>query len=148
MSSPGFKAQELHNAHDADGIMAIGTPDAKFVWGEQGQHNMEWADYVQVCKDVFASFPDINFAWSESNELNDGTVTSKVVVSGTHTGAPFGFGPFPPIEATRIKCQNDPEYVEWIVEGNKVKQMKVVAPEGSFKTGPPGFYVQIGGKME
>lgn len=109
---------------------------------------MPWPEYLQVCKDVFASFPDISFAWTETNTLDDGTVSSKVAVSGTHTGAPFGFGPFPPIEATGIKCQNDPEYVEFITEGDKIKTMKVVAPKGSVKSGPPGFYVQIGGKME
>jgi len=146
MSSPGFKAKQLHNAHDVDGLMAIGTPDAKFSWGE-GQ-SMPWVDYVKECKDVFASFPDIHCEWSERSELNDGTVTSKVVVTGTHTGAPFGFGPFPPIEATGIKCQNDPECVEWIVEGDKLKEMKVTSPEGSTKTGPSGLYVQIGGRME
>jgi len=96
MTSPAFKAQELLNSGDADAVMAIGTPDAKFVWGDEGQHSLPWEEYVQVCKDCWASFPDLNFAWSESNELNDGTLTSMVVVSGTHTGAPYGFGPFPP----------------------------------------------------
>jgi len=38
--------------------------------------------------------------------------------------------------------------VEWTVEGDKIKEMKAVGTKGSFKTGPPGFYLQIGGKME
>ena len=57
-------------------------------------------------------------------------------------------GPFPPIEATGIKCQNDPEVVEFLVDGDKIKTVKVTGTEGSFKTGPHGFYHQIGGKMD
>ena len=149
MSSPGFKAQELFNSDDIDGIAAIGTPDAKFVHGEEGELTLSWPGYVQLHKDVLASFPDLHFHWSESKELDDGTVTSKVYVTGTHTGSPFGFGPFPPIEATGIKCQNDPEDVQWIIEGDKIKETRVICgTKGSTKAGPPGFYVQIGGKME
>ena len=92
MSSPGFKVQELHNSHDLAGLKAIATPDCKFVMGDNDTV-MDWTDYVDICAaSIFASFPDIHFNWTETNELSDGTVTSKLVVSGTHTGIPFGFG--------------------------------------------------------
>ena len=147
-SSAGIKCEELHNARDPDAMAAILAPDFIGVFGDQGQQTMGKEEYIQVSKDIVASFPDIHWEWTETQELNDGTVTSKCVVTGTHTGAPFGFGPFPKIPANGVKCQNDPEYIEFIVEGDLVKKMKVIPAKGSFKTGPPGFYLQIGGKME
>jgi hypothetical protein len=86
MTSPGLIAEQLHNAHDVDGLIAIAAPDCTFVFGEEGEKSMSWADYIDACKAVFASFPDIQFAWSDTVTLDDGTVSSKVVVSGTHTG--------------------------------------------------------------
>lgn len=148
MSSPGLKAQELHNSCDVAGLAAVLAPDCVFIFGEEGQEKMGKDEYMKMYKNLVAAFPDIHFAWSETNVLNDGTVTSKVVVTGTHTGGPFGFGPFPPIAGNGIKCQNDPENFEWIVEGDKVKTARVIPTKGSFKSGPPGFYLQIGGKME
>ena len=147
MSSAGIKCQELHNAHDPAALAAILAPGCTIVFGEQGEQIMEKDDYVQVYKALVASFPDILFDWSDTNELSNGTVTCKCIVSGTHKGAPFGFGSFPPIEATGTKCQNDPEDMDIIVQGDLVTQMKVVPTKGSPKTGPPGFYLQIGGKM-
>ena len=37
---------------------------------------------------------------------------------------------------------------EFTVEGDVVEKITVVPSQGSPKTGPPGFYQQIGGKME
>lgn len=146
---PGLRALELHNSHSVTDLAAIATPDRTFEWGEEGkEQSMSWADYVQVVNHVVEAFPEIYFAWSDTVELRDDTVTSKVQVSGTHTGAPYSIGPFPPIEATGIKCQNDPEYVEIDKEGGKLKRMKVIPTKGSAKTGPPGFYLQIGRFME
>lgn len=149
MSSIATKAQDLHNAHDAEGMKSIATPESKFVFGDN--QSMDWVQYCDTCKDVFDSFPDLNFAWSpEMTEENGGTkFVSTVTASGTHTGAPFGVGPHPKIEATGIRCQNETnEIVEWTVEDGKIKEMKVINPTGSLKTGPLGFYVQIGGKLE
>ena len=91
MSSPALKAQEIHSNHDVAGLKAIATPDFKFVMGDNDSV-MDVNDYVDMFASIVASFPDIQFDWTETNELSDGTVTSKLVVSGTHTGAPFGFG--------------------------------------------------------
>lgn len=158
VTNPGLKAQELHNKHAVAELAAIATPDCTVEWGEQQQEqqgkkdehhqSMTWADYVQVFNDIVEAFPDISFSWSDTVELRDGGVTSKVTVTGTHTGKPFRFASYPPIEAKGIRCQNDPEYVEFDVEGDKLKRVKVTPTKGSWKMGPPGFYLQIGGKME
>ena len=148
MPSAGIIYQKLHNDHDPEALAAILAPGFTGVFGEQGERTMGKDDYVQVYKALVASFPDIKFDWSETNESSDGTITSKCVVTGTHAGEPLGFGPFPPIEATGTKCQNDPEDIELIVEGVLVKKMTVTPTKGSSKAGPPGFYLQIGGKME
>ena len=148
MASIATKAQDLHNAHDVAGMKGIATRDCKFVFGNN--QSMDWGDYTNTVGDVVESFPDLHFAWSESMEEKDGgKFVSTVTATGTHTGAPFGIGPHPKIEATGIHCQNETgEIVEWTVQDNKIKEMKVINPTGSLKTGPPGFYVQIGGKLE
>jgi hypothetical protein len=68
------------------------------------------------------------------------------VIAGTHTGAPYGLAStpgFPKIKAAGIEVLNDPETLEYIVEGGKITAFKIYA-DGE-KTGPPGFYNQIAG---
>jgi hypothetical protein len=60
---------------------------------------------------TWRSFPDfsIDFASENLKEQADGSVTVNITARGTHTGEPFGFGPFPAIKAKGVFCQNDPE---------------------------------------
>jgi hypothetical protein len=69
--------------------------------------------YQQEQDIVNLSFPDfrLHYAMDCLQEQADGvTVTVRDVRGrGTHSGAPYSFGPFPPIPARGVVCQNDPE---------------------------------------
>jgi len=140
------KAMDYHNAKDVKGLKSIGAEGAKVIVKGKA---MEWSEYCETFQDVAASFPDLKFVYDPLKE-NDGKVMiNKITVTGTHTGEPFGFGSFEKIEATTPpkKCVNDQETIEFTVEDGKIKEMNIMSPEGA-TSGPPGFYIQIGGKIE
>lgn len=67
--------------------------------------------FLEEWEKIFKSFPDFSMRVEGGirEQEADGTVIAVFCVSGTHTGAPYCFGPFPEIEATNIKANNDPE---------------------------------------
>lgn len=142
------KAMAYHNKKDAKGLKSIGAENAKvIVKGE----SIEWSDYCETVQSVFVSFPDIKFEYDPPTlDEKDGKVLiRKITATGTHTGEPFGFASYEKIAATTPpkKCVNDKETIEFTIDGSKIKEMKITAPEGA-TSGPPGFYIQIGGKFE
>ena len=58
---------------------------------------------------IYRSFPDLNTKYGESQVLGPDCISVVVQVSGTHTGAPYSFGPFPEIAPTGTKVQLDRE---------------------------------------
>jgi predicted ester cyclase len=125
------------------------SPDFVFYY-KDGQIGIQ--DFFDLVQAIVDAFPD--FQWSVASTTVDGNKVTQHFdgVCGTHTGAPFGLGSFPKIEATGVAVKNDPETQIVEVEGDKVKSAKVklakvVAGHGPM-SGPPGIYVQIGGKME
>ena len=110
---------------------------------------MDWSEYCQAFEDVAASFPDIKLSYDPLTEKEGKVCINKVTVTGTHTGEPFGFALFPKIEAINPpkQCVNDKETLEYTVENGKIKEMNIMCPQGA-TSGPPGFYVQLGGKIE
>lgn len=113
------------------------------IWFEDATMGVQ--EYVEEMVRCSRVFPDLQFDY-ESIECNgqDQAIIKGLRVSGTHQG-PYGFGPYPEIPATQIKCQNDPEDVFlWIDPADgKITKVKFIA-KGKL-TGPPGFYQQIGG---
>lgn len=67
--------------------------------------------YNSEAKKFSRSFPDFRIKVMDSGvkEQADGTVTIFVCASGTHSGEPYSFGPYPEIPATHIRVVNDPE---------------------------------------
>ena len=68
------------------------------------------------------------------------------VVGGTHTGVPYGLSNtpgIPKIKATGIVVLNDPETLEFTVDGGKITAFRIIAC--GEKTGPHGFYNQVAG---
>ena len=140
------KAMDYHNAKDTNGLKSIGTKDAKvFVKGKA----MDWSEYCEAFQNVTASFPDIKFEYDPLVEKDKNVFINKITVTGSHTGEPYGFGDHPKIEPTTPpkQCVNDQETIEFTVEKGKIKEMIIMSPEGA-TSGPPGFYTQIGGKIE
>ena len=110
-------------------------------------------DFVEQSKLTFEAFPDF-----QHNETSIRVVVEKdgyweivceIKPSGTHTGIPYAFGPFPEIPTTGKHVQMDPERLTYTVtaqEGGKglVIQKMSILPLGAM-TGPAGFYTAIGG---
>jgi ketosteroid isomerase-like protein len=84
------------------------TPDAD--WLFQDAH-MTMPGFLAEMQKVFQSFPDFRFHIHSVQEQPDGTVLARINAVGTHTGAPFAFGPYPEIQATGIRVTMDHEYV-------------------------------------
>lgn len=121
------------------------APNAEIVFGGV---RMLIEHFVEEHDNLLRSFPDFDVALNDSDVSEDaesGIVTfHNIVASGTHTGAAYGFGPYPSVATTGIRCVNDPETVALHYDQNcKVKKL-VVTPLGP-STGPPGFYQNIGG---
>ena len=108
------------------------------------------AEVEMLCDDFFASvrtvtdsFPDMVFKWESITPLgNSKYLIKNFTPSGTHTGAPFAFGPYPAIAATNIHAEL-PCDLHLTLRGNQVCESRI-SGEGEL-IGPPGFYVKIGG---
>lgn len=63
-------------------------------------------EFAKMCR----CFPDFHSeAVGDVIEHTDGTVSFSCVCTGTHTGTPYAFGPYPEIAATGIKIKLGPE---------------------------------------
>jgi hypothetical protein len=80
-------------------------------WLFQDAH-MTMPGFLAEMQKVFQSFPDFRFHIYSVQEQPDGvTVLARINAVGTHTGAPFAFGPYPEIQAAGIRVTMDHEYV-------------------------------------
>jgi hypothetical protein len=96
---------ERLNAHESFGSLFQPKCDVCFP-----EAKMTVPDYQLEMNNVMLSFPDFRLdCTSDMQEQADGSVTVHVRGRGTHTGEPYGFGPFPAIPAKGVFCQNDPE---------------------------------------
>jgi len=137
---------ERINAQDRQAIRTMVTPDLKMCWEDQ---EMMFADYIEAVESVWKSFPDFHLSWQSIQESTD--KKGKVVVTvkdciprGTHTGEPFGFGPYEPIEAQGTKIENAAETITvHLTPDGKICQW-LVNVNGEM-TGPAGMYTQLGG---
>jgi hypothetical protein len=69
--------------------------------------------YEDEWQKVYHSFPDFSLQLEgDIQEQADGKIVAIVLASGTHTGAPYAFGPYPEIPITNIRVNNDPVYVD------------------------------------
>ncbi|CAB9496823.1 expressed unknown protein [Seminavis robusta] len=105
------------------------------------------AMFTGVVKMLHGSFPDFRLQYESIKEDRSGVVlVEELRASGTHTGEPFGFAHFPPIPASHKHVINDPERMWFKVRDGKIVDIECLSL-GDL-TGPPGFYLQLGGKMD
>jgi predicted ester cyclase len=98
-----------HVDHRPDLITEVCTDDCDLSFAEA---HMTIPGFLDETQKVFRSFPDFHFQIETITEQPaDGTVFARVRATGTHTGAPFGFGPYPEIAAKGTRVVLDPEYV-------------------------------------
>jgi hypothetical protein len=138
------KLVECLNSGDIQGVSALAEDDCMVSF--EDMPDIPWAAYIKSIEELMASFPD--FSISGFKKVVSGNKISLVgsVVGGTHTGVPYGLAStpgFPKVKAAGIVVLNDPETLEYIVEGGKITAFKIHA--GGEKTGLPGFYNQVAG---
>ena len=134
---------ETFNSHDAESIAKTMSPTCSIEFIEA---KMSCDSFMEENRMVLKCFPDINFAYKSVKDIAPNVAfIDKLCVTATHTGAPYGFGPYPAIEPKGYKIKNDPEDTTITIdpETGLITRMKIVA-HGRL-SGPPGFYEQIGG---
>ena len=133
---------------DPERLHSMCTPGYETHFVEVGGRS-HLTEQIGLLKGLRASFPDLFFASGQYSLLPGRRVYMGIhQISGTHTGEPFSFGPFPKIPATGIRCVNDPETM--ILEFDSLDRVKAgyIQGSGGHLNGPPGLYMQIGGKLE
>uniref|UniRef100_A0A7S3KXR5 SnoaL-like domain-containing protein n=1 Tax=Amphora coffeiformis TaxID=265554 RepID=A0A7S3KXR5_9STRA len=135
-----FYAQSL-DSRDVDAIKALAHPHCDTQFAEI---NMKMTDFLNEFVRVFKAFPDLNFLWKDIKQVQPGVVEIGFFqVTGTHTGEPWGFEPFPAVPAEGRKVKTDPERIVFQTEGGKFRKITYIA--SSDQSGLPGIYRQIGG---
>ena len=102
------------------------------------------SDMAEEIEKSAKSFPDAHFDFLETKVLDSKTLVLRVQYKGTHTGAPYGFGPYEAVPAKGVSVKNDPERVTLTFADNGLLLSGRVEPEGKL-TGWHGVYEQIGG---
>ena len=101
------------------------------------------ADMAEEVMKAYAAFPDAYFDFLEESLVEPNMVKLKLRWTGTHTGAPYGFGPYEPVPAKGTRVVNDPERVTLTFQDGLIRKCHVV-PDGP-NTGWHGVYQAIGG---
>lgn len=72
---------------------------------------MTASGYMDEFAKMFASFPDfhLDLIGDPVEHQEDNSVSFTVQATGTHTGAPYSFDPYPEVAATGIAIKLDPE---------------------------------------
>ena len=70
---------------------------------------MTSAGFVEEWHRLYKAFPNVSVSCTELKTIRPDCVTAIFQVEGTHTGEPYGFGPFPEIPVTGIHVKLDPE---------------------------------------
>ena len=142
--------QYIHtcSTHDMDGHRAIWDPlgVVKFTMGDLPVP-VFWEELEKIMK----SFPDstcyvegIELIFSDSHK---GIFrVKKIGLTGTHTGEPYGFGPYEPIPATGIFVAPAPEFMHMTIVDGLVHEVQFL-PHGQCSE-PDGIYQLIGGQLQ
>ena len=131
------------NRHDLDSLAKTMAPKCIVEFAEA---EMLCQAFIDESQNLLKSFPDIHFTYEVVKDVVPNVaIVEKLQVTATHTGDPYGFGPYPRIEAKGCKIKNDREDMTVTIdpETGLITRMKVTA-HGRL-SGPPGFYEQIGG---
>jgi hypothetical protein len=134
---------DIQNTGIYSELLKVTSPKCLFQFGDTEFLLDTW---IEDAGNIGSSYPDFHLS---HEKIIDISPTQAMIVnlqaSGTHSGTPYAFGPYPEIPATGIHCKNDYEDVTVTIdaESGMILCMKFVAKGPA--TGPPGFYNQIGG---
>eukprot|EP00934_Nitzschia_sp_Nitz4_P004659 Nitzschia sp. Nitz4//scaffold299_size22801//19256//19939//NITZ4_008539-RA/size22801-processed-gene-0.53-mRNA-1//-1//CDS//3329546354//4649//frame0 len=130
------------NGHNIEKFLECTTPDFLIQFEDQ---EMSRDDFIEELQRVWASFPDFCLEGETFEVRADGLILARnFIPRGTHTGAPFAFGPYEPIPTSGKKVENAPENVCCKCREGKVCRYIVLYEEGDM-SGPAGLYTQLGG---
>ncbi|KAL7560051.1 hypothetical protein ACA910_000088 [Epithemia clementina (nom. ined.)] len=134
---------EQFRKHDIDAALAMTMDGFMMNWIDSDM-DMLGKDFHESMKIAYASMPDLKFHYSSITSIDEERVLiSNLYAYGTHTGAPFSFGPYPPLEAKGAKFQDAPIELTATVKNGKIAHSLCDA-KGEM-VGPPGMYEQLGG---
>ena len=112
-------------------------------------------EFIEACSDCFDSFPDLHFFWKSMKIQGINSNTSRypgtvVVIKdyygiGKHTGTPYSFGPYPPVEPTGTTVRDENIEFTFTVRDGKIVNATIYA--FGEVVGPPGFYTKVGGMI-
>jgi hypothetical protein len=103
--------------------------------------------FMGECGNLVSAFEDLVVTFESIKEIKPGVVrVTNFKTTGTHT-KPFGFGPFPKVAATYKVVDEDKCQLTIYITGGKMTKFVIEMKEGDL-VGPPGYYLQIGGKMD
>ena len=135
------------NMHDVDGMKELTHPNCDFCFVDS-ESEMPAREFYEVKKLIYGSFPDLHFFWKSMKIGGTNSFGTDIVIEdyygiGTHTGRPFGFGPYDPIPPTGLTVQD--EYIEFTITVKDGKITRATIDAFGQMVGPPGFYTKIGG---
>lgn len=104
-------------------------------------------EFCTEMESIVMSFPNFDISFTTIAEKSFGiVVVEDGVATGTHTGAAYGFGPFPPVAKSHRTVRNDPERYEFHLDENqRITHCRVCCRDEGALSGPAGFYEQVGG---
>jgi len=112
-------------------------------------------DMPEEMQKVLSSFPDLQFHYDSIEEVQPGVVVvSHFHATGTHTGTPYAFGPFPNVPARGTVLHDPPTtiFVYFCVESSSssgdvgmIKIERIVFDCNGKTNGLPLYYTQVGG---
>jgi len=134
------------NRRDYNAIRRLSTSDSICMY-KGAESGMPLSGFLNEVLNLLDSFPDNKMKWDSVQEVAPGVVVVKNFVGrGTHTGKPFGFGPFPKIPATYKVVEEDPCHLTIKIKNGKMSRFIIDTYCGDL-VGPPGYYQKIGGNM-
>ena len=137
------------NMHDVDGMAEMCHPDTNFCFVDS-ETFITLQEWNEIKKLIYGSFPDLHFFWkcirvAGTSQWGVDIVLEDYYGIGTHTGKPFGFGPYEPIPPTGLTVQD--EYIEFTISVKDGKISRACIDAFGQMVGPPGFYTKIGGMI-
>eukprot|EP00934_Nitzschia_sp_Nitz4_P000673 Nitzschia sp. Nitz4//scaffold134_size62860//38414//38962//NITZ4_006331-RA/size62860-processed-gene-0.35-mRNA-1//1//CDS//3329535505//673//frame0 len=137
---------DAFNYRTMDNLRRFAAPNSAFFF-KGAERGMPLEAFIESMSTMHASFPDVAVTYDSIEEVRPGEVLVKNVTShGTHTGAPFGFGPFPPIPKTGKECTSQFNVLFTLEKGKLTEAL--VEPRAGQLMGPANYYLQIGGKID
>ncbi|KAL7580606.1 hypothetical protein ACA910_003723 [Epithemia clementina (nom. ined.)] len=129
--------------HDIDAVFALTADDCVFDLVDS-EMQMLASHFYESVGIIYASLPDFRFLYHSIKSIDeDRVLVKKYSGYGTHTGEPYSFGPYPPLEAKGIKFRDSPVDLTLTVKNGKIAH--VICDAKGALVGPPGIYSKLGG---